>query len=108
MKSIIRIISDFQYYRHNDFNNYKKPTISHIVVPYILCVSDTNTERINYYLEKYGKEIREDVFTVNITLGNEFSHRSTTKTFYFTTKARAEVCRDNILEAIDQYWMNAI
>lgn len=99
----IRVVSDYDYSNPRGvFHGLRGPIASYLVVPLVLSVSDSKVSGMLLPDSKKGR--REiPVFNIEVCLGSELT--SKTITLSFSTKARAEVCRDDILEAIDEYWM---
>ena len=129
---VLRIISDFAVLEnlYDNEKNIKMIYVQNLVVPNILGVTDVMESFLSFsesnpaydkYWERRIKDMNSvkgemqprrkihcsnNVFMVSVCLGVDVT--SKTIDIFFTTKARAEVCRDNILEAIDEYWTSHV
>ena len=87
---LLRVLSDYRFFGNGDARSKKCPTMQDLIIPHMLAVSQC-----------YHKEIFIE-YSLDVCMGSDLSAK--TISLHFTTKARAEVCRDDILEAIDKYW----
>ena len=108
----IRVTSDYRRHETDRWQGEQGPFVNYFAVPNILSVSDPLYKELEYqdgmkYWDKKTRKRQYIVpFDIELCLGTEIT--ATTITLSFSTMARAEVCRDDILEAIDKYWAGNI
>ena len=131
MRAIKRVVSDYKDTRYvaMPFHEFTRGQyVFHFVVPSILGISDiVVTKSVRWKVRPDTREIPSssiprderakhpdwikydeqgsasiDIYSFMVCLGNDFVIDS--MMLYFHSKTRAEVCRDDILDAIDEYY----